>query len=78
MKTIFLSAAASLMLLGSAAAAEGGPFGQASVRSSFAVNIPAVDTGSEAYPSTQGRRPEQRQRLGRARSAVEPGSPAQP
>jgi len=57
MRTILLSAAASLMLLGSAAA-EGsrvGPFGPtASVHSSVSVNIPAVDTGSEAYPSTRG------------------------
>ena len=51
MRTILLSAAASLMLLGSAAAAEGSAFGQPGLRARVAVDIPALDTGSEAYPS---------------------------
>jgi hypothetical protein len=56
MKTILLSAAASIALLGAAAASEGAgdPFGRAGERSSFAVAVPAVDTGSQQYPAAQG------------------------
>lgn len=59
MKTILLPAAASLMLLGAVAGAHaesegnGEPFGRAA-HSTFVVNVPAVDTGSQAYPTTQG------------------------
>ena len=59
MKTILLSAAASLMMVGAAAAAGGGSnyVGQndfSGVQSRFVVTVPAVDTGSQAYPSSQG------------------------
>ncbi len=57
MKTIFLSAAASLMLAGAAAAMGAGnppPGNDAGVPSRFVATIPTVDTGSQAYPSTEG------------------------
>lgn len=57
MKTILPSAAASLMMVGAAAAMGAGnppPNSDAGVQSRFIVSIPAVDTGSMAYPSTQG------------------------
>jgi hypothetical protein len=57
MKTILLSAAASLMMVGAAAAMGAGnppPGNDAGVPSRFVVSIPTVDTGSQAYPSTQG------------------------
>ncbi len=57
MKTILLSAAASLMMLGAASAqglgGVGNPF-TSGAPSHFVVTIPTVDTGSQAYPSTQG------------------------
>ncbi len=57
MKTILLSAAASLMMVGAAAASGGGgpgnAFERATVPSQFVANIPAVDTGSQAYPTTR-------------------------
>jgi hypothetical protein len=61
MKTILLSAAASIMLLGAAAASEGSgdPFGRAGEHSDFVVSIPTVDTGSEAYPTSQSTGPNQ-------------------
>lgn len=51
MKTILLSAAASLALLGGAMAQEGpgNPVGNAGEQAQFVVNVPAVDTGSQAY-----------------------------
>jgi hypothetical protein len=58
MKTILLSAAASLMMLSGASAmglgGVGNPFDGAGTQSRFIVNIPTVDTGSQAYPSTLG------------------------
>lgn len=57
MKTILLSAAASLMMVGAAAAMGAGnppPDSYAGVPSRFVVSVPTVDTGSMAYPSTQG------------------------
>ena len=58
MKTILLSAAASLMMLGAASAqglgGVGNPFTDAAPQSRFVVSVPTVDTGSIAYPSTQG------------------------
>ena len=58
MKTILLSAAASLMMVSAAAAAGGAgnpPLnGYAGVPSRFEAAIPTVDTGSIAYPSTEG------------------------
>ena len=55
MKTLLLSAAASLTMLGAAAAmGAGNPNDGMNVPSRFVVSIPTVDTGSMAYPSTQG------------------------
>jgi hypothetical protein len=57
MKTILLSAAASLMMVGAAAAMGAGnpaPDSSTGVVSRFVVSVPAADTGSQAYPSTQG------------------------
>ena len=57
MKTILLSAAASIAMMGAALAFSGGPsptFGYTGVQTQFSATIPAIDTGSQAYPSTQG------------------------
>ena len=59
MKTILLSAAASLMMVGAAAASGGGagnspPDLFRGLPSHFEATIPAVQTGSIAYPSTAG------------------------
>jgi hypothetical protein len=55
MKTILLSAAASLMMLGAASAmGAGNQDNLAGLHPRFVVNIPTVDTGSQAYPSTLG------------------------
>lgn len=57
MKTMFLSAAASIAMMGAALAYSGGPspiFGYTGVQQQFSASIPAIDTGSQAYPSTQG------------------------
>lgn len=56
MKTILLSAAASLAMMG-AALAGGGPsptFTYTGVPTLFSATIPTMDTGSQAYPSTGG------------------------
>ena len=54
MRTTLLAVAASLTMLGTACAmGVGNPNDGASVPSRFVVSIPAVDTGSMAYPSTQ-------------------------
>ena len=56
MKTILLSAAASIAMTG-AALAGGGPapsFTYTGVPTLFSSTIPTMDTGSQAYPSTQG------------------------
>ena len=58
MKTMLLSAAASLLMLGAASAqglgGVGNPFTDTAPQSRFVVSIPTVDTGAQAYPTTQG------------------------
>lgn len=57
MKTFLLSATASLLMIGAAAAMGAGnppPASDAGVPSRFVATIPAVDTGAQAYPSTLG------------------------
>ncbi len=53
--TVLLSATALLGMLGTAAAmGVGNPNDGKDVPSRFVVSVPTVDTGSMAYPSTQG------------------------
>ncbi len=52
---VLLSAAALLAMLGTAAAmGAGNPNDGVDIPSRFVVSVPTVDTGSVAYPSTQG------------------------
>ena len=57
MKTILLSTAASIAMMSAALAFSGGPsptFSYTGVPQVFSSTIPTMDTGSQAYPSTQG------------------------